>query len=212
MITDMPTRNPLSEDQIAAYHRDGYVVIPDILSPAEVDQARKALTNLLEFRRSSTPEENAASKMFVQFEVGYKPESLDRPLEELEDKVRKYGNFIGLQPCLAAMTRPGHVIHEALSQLIGENPILFQDMALVKPPFIGSEKPWHQDNAYFSVAPLESVCGVWIALDDATVDNGCMHVMPGAHRKGARLHIHDRDCEIKPDRIDASNIKAEVGS
>jgi hypothetical protein len=71
----------------------------------------------------------------------------------------------------------------------------------VKPPRVGSEKPWHQDNAYFRVTPLDQVLGVWIALDDATVENGCMHVLPDGHKRGPLRHYHGRDCEIVPDRI-----------
>jgi ectoine hydroxylase-related dioxygenase (phytanoyl-CoA dioxygenase family) len=85
---------------------------------------------------------------------------------------------------------------------------MFQDMALVKPPFIGSEKPWHQDNAYFSVTPLDSVLGVWIALDEATAANGCMHVLRGGHQLGALRHFHGRDCEIMPQRVDESQALA----
>ena len=56
-------------------------------------------------------------------------------------------------------------------------------MALLKPPR-GREKPWHQDHAYFNL-PLDTpIVGVWIALDEATPENGCMHVIPGSHREG----------------------------
>jgi ectoine hydroxylase-related dioxygenase (phytanoyl-CoA dioxygenase family) len=74
-------------------------------------------------------------------------------------------------------------------------------MALVKPAWIGSEKPWHQDNAYFKYAPLESVVGFWVALDDASADNGCMHVLSGWHRRGGLKHFHAGDCQILPDRV-----------
>ena len=82
--------------------------------------------------------------------------------------------------------------------------VLKADIALSKPPFIGSEKPWHQDNAYFNWLPLGLVGTVWIALDDATVENGCMHVLPGRHRLDALKHYHTIDCEILPDRFDRS--------
>ena len=78
---------------------------------------------------------------------------------------------------------------------------MFQNMALVKPALIGSEKPWHQDNAYFKYAPLEKVVGFWMALDDADRSNGCMHVLPGWHRRGGLKHIHTGDCQIQPDRL-----------
>ena len=50
--------------------------------------------------------------------------------------------------------------------------------------------------AYFNL-PLETtVVGVWIALDEATADNGCMMVIPGSHKKGAQIHFRRRDWQI----------------
>ena len=91
-------------------------------------------------------------------------------------------------------------------QILEDEPVLFQSMALIKPPKIGATKPWHQDNAYFSVSPLEAVCGVWIAIDEATVKNGCMHMLKGQHAKGPMLHEHRRDCEINVSRLDLSTL------
>src|SRR5262249_652002 len=61
---------------------------------------------------------------------------------------------------------------------------------------VGREKPWHQDMAYFSLPPGTPVVGVWIALDEATVENGCMHVLAGGHRSGPRPHFQRRDWQI----------------
>jgi ectoine hydroxylase-related dioxygenase (phytanoyl-CoA dioxygenase family) len=137
----------------------------------------------------------------VQFEPGHDIDGAHGDPEAAELLVRKFMSFVNFKPALAALIRPEHIIYRIVSQLIGPSPILFQDMALVKPAFIGSEKPWHQDNAYFSVTPLTSVCGVWIALDDADVANGCMHVLPGRHEHGAFIHHHGRDCEIAEDKL-----------
>jgi phytanoyl-CoA hydroxylase len=78
-------------------------------------------------------------------------------------------------------------------------------MALVKPAHVGSEKPWHQDLAYFDWHPAEKVIGVWIALDAATVENGCMFVLPGSHTTGPVAHIHLRDCQIPDERVGIEN-------
>lgn len=83
-----------------------------------------------------------------------------------------------------------------MARLVGDTPELFQDQALLKPPLIGREKPWHQDNAYFNVPPETAVVGVWIALDEATPENGCMYVIPGSHRAGPVIHFKRRDWQI----------------
>ena len=82
----------------------------------------------------------------------------------------------------------------------GDEIAMIQDMALLKPPHVGREKPWHQDTAYFAMEPLELILGTWTAVDEATVENGCMHVIPGSHHGGPKAHYHDRDCQL-PDEI-----------
>ncbi len=77
---------------------------------------------------------------------------------------------------------------DIVADLIGEPISLYVDQALLKPPRHGSEKPPHQDNAYFKVRPDDAVITCWCALDDATVENGCMHYYAGSHRLGVVDH------------------------
>ncbi|EGB12986.1 hypothetical protein AURANDRAFT_19085, partial [Aureococcus anophagefferens] len=80
---------------------------------------------------------------------------------------------------------------------------LYQDMALLKPPGGGREKPWHQDAAYFNLAADARVVGCWIALDAATPDNGCLVFERGGHARGELPHFPVRDyqlCDAEPRR------------
>ncbi len=179
--------------QVSQFDRDGYLALDQALSLEEVAVARAALSGLV---RRNAEKSGSLGRTMVQFEKGVKSD----PFDEL--KVRKLMWFCGSNEFLHGLAHAQRRIRGVVESLIGRDPILFQDMALIKPPFIGSEKPCHQDNAYFSVTPLEAVLGVWIALDDATVGNGCMHVLSGEHKVGPRRHYHDRDCEIIPDRLE----------
>ena len=71
--------------------------------------------------------------------------------------------------------------------LIGPNIQLFHDQALYKPARYGGEVPWHQDNGYWRCTPSNLV-SIWMALDDADEENGCMNVIPGSHLEGAPDH------------------------
>lgn len=179
----------LTPAQLAQFDRDGYLAFPDLLRAAEVQFARDALSVLIRG-------EVTGKDLHIQFEPGI-------PTRD-ELSVRKLMRFCAVSPFLDDLAHRHPKITGIVESILGKSPILFQDMALIKPPFIGSEKPWHQDNAYFAVTPLESVLGVWIALDDATVANGCMHVLPGEHKLGPRRHHHTFDCEIVPERRDPS--------
>lgn len=217
-----PCPELLSEDQVEQFRRQGFLAFQGVLTPEEVEASRQAFTRVAgelskdprsvfepsrekeDGTRSGATYQRPDSRSFIQFEAGYDP--VDRPVEELELKIRKYMWFKDEDPVFQQMVSPGSRLHGVVESLIGTDPILFQEMALVKPPFVGREKPWHQDNAYFSVAPLDRVMGVWLALDDATVENGCMHVIPGGHLSGGFRHHHGMDCEIDPELLPTSEV------
>ncbi len=227
MITELrncPT--VLTDEDLSRFRREGYLAFANVLSPEELEGSREALRGLTgrlvggsaadvtytpprvkeDGRATQAKYQFAGGRCFLDLEKGYDPAG--RKVEEVELQIRKYMNFVQESAALEAPVRAGHRMHGVVESLLGREPILFQEMALVKPPLIGTEKPWHQDNAYFSVAPLDAVVGVWIALDDAEVANGCMHVIPGGHHIGALRHFHGRDCEIVEGRLDTSGAVA----
>jgi ectoine hydroxylase-related dioxygenase (phytanoyl-CoA dioxygenase family) len=81
---------------------------------------------------------------------------------------------------LQALHQP-HIV-DALTQVIGPNVKCMQSMLFIK----AAGKPgqaWHQDEDYIPTRD-RSLCGAWIALDDATVENGCLWIIPGSHKPG----------------------------
>jgi phytanoyl-CoA hydroxylase len=71
--------------------------------------------------------------------------------------------------------------------LLGENVRLYWDQAVYKQPHSAAPVLWHQDNGYTYVEP-QSYLTCWIAITDATLENGCVTVTPGAHRDGTLAH------------------------
>ena len=71
---------------------------------------------------------------------------------------------------------------DIVEDLIGPDIRLIHYQGLYKPPGSGGEVGWHQDNHYFDVEDNKTV-SVWMALDDATVENGCMWYLPGQQLK-----------------------------
>jgi phytanoyl-CoA hydroxylase len=68
-----------------------------------------------------------------------------------------------------------------LKQFDYKRPVVCQSMYIFKPPFIGGEIRAHQDASYLYADPIEMV-GFWIALEDATEENGCLQFIPGSHK------------------------------
>jgi ectoine hydroxylase-related dioxygenase (phytanoyl-CoA dioxygenase family) len=53
-------------------------------------------------------------------------------------------------------------------------------------------QPWHQDSYYFPFEPAGPIVGLWVAVTEATLENGCLHVLPGSHREPVHEHVPDR--------------------
>jgi len=182
----------LTEEDLAFYRTEGYLAVEGLLSAEEVEECKSALSDLLHGR--------VEGKVGRQEEPYYREGRVDERVADPELRVRKLWSFCKLEPRLEAVARHPRLV-PLLDQLIEPSHRLIQDMALIKPPFHGSEKPWHQDTAYFDWTPLGGIIGVWIALDPATIDNGCMQVIPGSHRDGPAPHFHVRDCQMADERI-----------
>jgi len=169
------------------YYRDGFVAVANAFTSKEVHDALDGLDDLVMGRREGFTG--------IQFESKARDLLATLPLGKRLDAVRKFWGFIAYEPRLDALARHPK-LRRVLDLILGEPPVLFQDMALIKPPRIGREKPWHQDHAYFDFPLGTRVVGVWIALDSATVENGCLRVLPAGHRDGPRPHSHQRDWQI----------------
>ncbi|MEE2659590.1 MAG: phytanoyl-CoA dioxygenase family protein [Candidatus Latescibacterota bacterium] len=175
----------IDEAALGFFAAQGYLSIRRAFSPSQVQAAAAAVDNLI---GGSNP-----SFRGVQFEAGVGNKDV-LSAEQQCLSVRKLMSFVDYHPDLQALAFDASIF-EVLTQLMGETPVLFQNMALLKPPG-GREKPWHQDMAYFNVPPNASVVGVWIALDPATTDNGALRIMPGSHRVGPQDHFKRRDWQI----------------
>jgi phytanoyl-CoA hydroxylase len=189
----LPSPEAVDDAAVARYAEDGYLAVADLLTPAEVAEARTALDDLIHGR--------VASYEGLQPEPEFKDVWPTLNASERADRVRKLFLFADYEPRLKALATRHVSLQTLLTRLLGEPCRLIQDMALLKPPHVGTEKPWHQDAAYFGWGPPEKVIGVWIALDPATAENGCMHVLPGTHREGPVAHTHARDCQIADERV-----------
>jgi phytanoyl-CoA hydroxylase len=104
-------------------------------------------------------------------------------------------------------------VTDVVTRLIGDSFILHLDQLFLKPARSGAGTSWHQDNAYFKIAdPLMGVA-MWIAIHDATIDNGTLHLIPGSHREVfehgrdpySNHHIH---CPVPEERAQAVELRA----
>ena len=176
---------PASEASSERYQRDGYLIVPGALDQSEVDGLRAEALRICRGELGPI--------------VGLEPVPPDEPDEAV---VRRYICIHDphklSQVMLTTMAHP--VVVDMLTQVIGPDVKSMQSMLFIK----GEGKPgqaWHQDE-YFIPTRDRSLTGVWLALDDATVENGCLWVLPGSHRPGViypdREHDDERfDCAVE---------------
>jgi hypothetical protein len=103
-------------------------------------------------------------------------------------------------------------ILDLVSQLIGDDIILWGSQVFCKPPLTGKAIPWHQDGQYWPIRPI-ATCSVWIALDDAMPENGCMRYIPGSHANGSiyRHRVSDRTDIVLNQEVDPSQFDESAG-
>jgi len=205
----------VNEEEMARFRKRGYLVVHGAFSTTRVQAARQELYRLgtsprpdcesVYFEgavRQQLPALKAKSvaapkgRRFVDLALGHTGKRLP-PLEPATRMrfVRKFMGFTREEnPALKALAEDPALMRVA-GRILGGKPGLYQDMALIKPPG-GREKPWHQDRAYFNLTQTTRILGVWIALDRATPENGCMQVVEGGHREGPRVHFMRRDWQI----------------
>ncbi|HNS85936.1 MAG TPA: phytanoyl-CoA dioxygenase family protein, partial [Parvularculaceae bacterium] len=97
------------------------------------------------------------------------------------ESINKIGHAMhDLDPVFSAFSRSKKM--RAAARAAGFNdPLLLQSMVIMKPPGIGGEVTCHQDSTFLYTEP-ESCIGFWLAIDEASLDNGCMEFIPGEHR------------------------------
>jgi phytanoyl-CoA hydroxylase len=181
------TFDNVEAEQVALFREQGFLVIEQAFTEPEIAAAQAGLRDLL------------AGRVEGDFLLQYEPKAQaileELTAEERADAVRKLMDFARFEPRLAALADHAKLLR-VVERILGEPPTRFQDMALLKPPRLGCEKPWHQDHAYFDYPLGTPIVGVWIALDEATQENGCMALVPGGHRAGPRWHFQRRDWQI----------------
>jgi len=177
----------VTEAQIDLFHEQGYLVIHNAFSPEEVQSALDGLLALIDGQNPAFTG--------IQFEAKAREMLSSLPQEQKQDLVRKLMHFVDYDARLKALAEHPQLLG-IVRRLLADTPVLSQDMALLKPPFIGREKPWHQDNAFFNLPSDTTVVAAWIALDEAVPENGCMYIIPGSHRRGPVVHFQRRDWQI----------------
>jgi phytanoyl-CoA hydroxylase len=175
MTVDTPTGTGRESDALVEdFARDGFVILSEAFDADEVGRLRSEGLSICEryaieagAGRAADESDDAFLRRFLCIHFPHKGSELFR----------------------SALAHPPVV--DALTRVIGPNVKAMQSMFFIK----SEGKPgqaWHQDE-HFIPTRDRSLTAVWIALDDATVDNGCLWVIPGSHRRGVLYPDREQD-------------------
>jgi len=143
-----------------------------------------------------------ASQIEQYHRDGYVIPDITLPADVIQAIAAEYSRLLATHPefdqyCPALLDlAPGFLpfcgqteVLDAVAQLIGPDIALWNSSFFAKPAGVGKRTPWHQDGEYWPIVPL-ATCTAWLAIDDSTIENGCLQVIKGSH-KDRRLRAHN---------------------
>ncbi|TWI64420.1 phytanoyl-CoA hydroxylase [Pseudoduganella lurida] len=207
----------LSAAQQEQYRSDGYIVIPNFKSPEEIAALRARAAQIVdEFDPAAASgifttkdQEKKADEYFLRSDntvrCFFEEEAFgaDGQLRQAKAlSINKIGHAMhDLDPAFRAFSADPK-LEEVARDLGLAEPQVWQSMYIFKQPGIGGEVRWHQDATYFDSDPI-SVTTFWFALEDATLDNGCLWAEPGGHRTPLRERFVRHGDDIAVEKLDA---------
>jgi phytanoyl-CoA hydroxylase len=193
---DSPDDGVLTAEMIAAYEESGVIILKNFVSVESCNALKAQALNLVDAFDPGNVRSVFSTTKQTQLDDRYFLESGDKIRFFLEDDAFDESGELR-QSKENSLNKIGHAMHDLdpvferfshspklaaiADSLAISDPAIIQSMYIFKPPRIGGEVVCHQDSTYIYTEP-ESCVGFWFALEDATVDNGCMYFIPGGHR------------------------------
>jgi ectoine hydroxylase-related dioxygenase (phytanoyl-CoA dioxygenase family) len=161
----------LTPEQVQQYQTNGFLIVEDFLSPEELEAWRDALNEALAKRKGNKlPGREKVYGKGDDADSSYFDNVFDQLINLWQDNeaMRK----IMLDERIGRMAA-------TLAQVDGIR--IWHDQALIKKPW-ANPTSWHLDTPYWSFSDRRAL-SIWVALDDATLENGCLFFIPGSHQK-----------------------------
>lgn len=157
----------LTQEQRKQYDEQGYVIFNQLFDAGEIDQIR---TLIDELDAESERQLMAGSASFISS----------------PNKINFTAKLNFMHPELQRFTAHTKFV-DLTTDILGPDIRLYWDQSVYKRPEADRDFPWHQDNGYVPTEPMQYLT-CWLALEDSTIENGCVWVKPESHRNGYVEH------------------------
>lgn len=190
----------LTPEQLTQYDRDGFLVLESFAEATTCDRLRAraeemvrafdpdGIVSIFSTQEQSHLRDNyflgSGDKIRFFFEEdAFGPDG--KLKQSKERSINKIGHALHeLDPAFAEFSKT-LAIKQLVADLAIEKPLLVQSMYIFKQPKIGGEVTCHQDSAFLYTEP-NNIAGLWFALEDSTIENGCLWAIPGGHKEGLK--------------------------
>lgn len=153
----------VNNDLTNNFKEEGYLILKEVFSEKELVEYRSLVQEIIKYAEKSLEDP------FQEYYMGHRADQ-----GALYDLFQRHPEFDGI-------VRNEKILN-ALEMLIGKDILLYENCLVYKPKNKSNEVPWHQDFMNRKDEPEKYI--IWVALDDVTIENGALKVLPGTHKLG----------------------------
>lgn len=175
----------MTEDQKKSWNESGYILIPNFVEESFCNDMNNEVTNII---KSIIPENSAFSHAYAgDGHIAIREMKPSPDAQNIEDEISKlfrihskgiFNTFINNKN-----------LCDILEDILGPDVDCFLSQFIFKNPGAWGQ-PWHQDSSYFPF-DREPQVAAWLATSEATLENGCLVVLPGSHQESLHEHLPD---------------------
>jgi phytanoyl-CoA hydroxylase len=158
----------LTQEQLQQYQEKGYIIFENLFSDKEMDRVRTIIDG---FDEESERRLSEAGQGF----------------NNIPNQINFTSGLNFMSPELQQFTADDRFV-QLTTSILGPDIRLYWDQSVYKRPEAKRDFPWHQDNGYAPIEPMHYLT-CWLALEDATLENGCIWIQEGSHHKGFVEHV-----------------------
>jgi phytanoyl-CoA hydroxylase len=191
----MPTPRTLDPSRVAFFHEEGFLIVPDVFEPSDLEPLRRELHTEINRKARELQAAGQLTDLHDDLDFDHQLTAIHSDSKENGEAVIKHlegqrGGGFHAPEMFDVITHPK--LLACVGALLGTEEIVASSVYRIRPklPNLGRGiVPWHQDSGYFAEhCDTQLIITCWVPLVDATVENGCMQILPRVHRGKVATH------------------------